>query len=166
MAPTQTHWLSGEQQAAWRSYIVGTTLLMDTLDRELRQAHGLSLGEYEVLVRLSESPDRTLRMAQIAESVRHSRSRVTHTVTRMEKAGLIARCQAPGDGRGVEAQMTDKGWDLLVKAAPTHVNGVRTHFVEQATEEQFAVLGAVMDAVSDHLLADNEEYADIRTREE
>jgi DNA-binding MarR family transcriptional regulator len=162
MAPTETRWLNSEQQAAWRAYIVGTTLLMDTLDRELRQAHGLSLGEYEVLVRLSESPDRTMRMAQIAESMRHSRSRVTHTVTRMEKAGLIERCAAAGDGRGVEARMTDKGWDLLVKAAPTHVNGVRTHFVDQATEEEFEVLGMVMNAVSDHLLAGNEVFPDIR----
>jgi DNA-binding MarR family transcriptional regulator len=166
MAPSQIRWLSREQQAAWRAYIVGTTLLMDTLDRELRQTHGLSLGEYEVLVRLSESPDRTLRMAQIAESMRHSRSRVTHTVTRMEKAGLITRCAAAGDGRGVEARMTDKGWDLLVKAAPTHVSGVRAHFLDQASDEQFEVLGTVMDAVSDHLLAGNEEFADIRTSAE
>jgi DNA-binding MarR family transcriptional regulator len=166
MAPSQTRWLSSEQQAAWRAYIVGTTLLMDTLDRELRRAHGVSLGEYEVLVRLSESPDRSMRMAQIAESMRHSRSRVTHTVTRMEKAGLITRCAAAGDGRGVEAQMTDKGWDLLVRAAPTHVNGVRTHFVDQATDDQFKVLGTVMDAVSDHLLAGNELFADIRTSAE
>jgi DNA-binding MarR family transcriptional regulator len=166
MAPSQTRWLSSEQQAAWRAYIVGTTLLMDTLDRELRQAHGLSLGEYEVLVRLSESPNRTLRMAQIAESMRHSRSRVTHTVTRMEKAGLITRCAAAGDGRGVEARMTEKGWDLLVKAAPTHVNGVRTHFVDQATEDQFDALGAVMNAVSDHLLTGNQEFTDIRTSAE
>jgi len=166
MVPSQTRWLSSEQQAAWRAYIVGTTLLMDTLDRELRHAHGLSLGEYEVLVRLSESQDRTLRMAQIAESMRHSRSRVTHTVTRMEKAGLITRCAAAGDGRGVEAQMTQKGWDLLVEAAPTHVNGVRTHFLDQATDDQFAVLGTVMDAVSDHLLAGNQEFTDIRTSAE
>ena len=52
MEAAQTRWLSPEQQAAWRAYIVGTTLLMDTLDRELRHAHGLSLGEYEILVRL------------------------------------------------------------------------------------------------------------------
>ena len=139
---------------------------MDTLDRELRQAHGLSLGEYEILVRLSETPGRTMRMAQVAESMRHSRSRVTHTVSRMEKAGLIERCAAEGDRRGVEARMTDKGWDLLVKAAPTHVTGVREHFVDLATDEQFAVLGTIMDAVSDHLLAHNPAFADIRPSHE
>jgi DNA-binding MarR family transcriptional regulator len=162
MSPSEPRWLNGEQQAAWRAYIVGTTLLMDTLDRELRHEHGLSLGEYEILVRLSESPGRTLRMAQIAESMRHSRSRVTHTVTRMEKAGLIQRCAAEGDRRGVEAKMTDKGYALLVKAAPTHVTGVREHFVDLATDDEFAAMGRIMDAVSDQLLASHPGFEDIR----
>jgi DNA-binding MarR family transcriptional regulator len=163
MNASETRWLASEQQRAWRAFIIGTTLLTDTLDRELRQAHGLSLGEYEILVRLSESRDRTLRMAQIADSMQHSRSRVTHTVSRMEKAGLIARCAAEGDRRGVEARMTDKGWDLLVEAAPTHVKGVREHFVDLATEEEFATMGKLMNAVADHLLAVNPAFEDIRT---
>ena len=166
MGARDTRWLSGDQQHSWRAYVIGTTLLQDTLDRELRKAHGLSLGEYEILVRLSESPGRTLRMAQIAESMQHSRSRVTHTVTRMEKAGLIERCPAEGDRRGVEARMTEKGWDLLVEAAHTHVTGVREHFVDLATDEEFATLGKVMDAVADHLLAVNPGVEDIRNSAE
>jgi DNA-binding MarR family transcriptional regulator len=162
MSAPETRWLDSEQQRSWRAYIIGSTLLQDILERELRQAHGVSLGEYEILVRLSESPGRTLRMAQIAESMQHSRSRVTHTVSRMEKAGLIERCAAEGDRRGVEARMTDKGWDLLVQAAPTHVTGVREHFVGLATDEDFATLGKVMNAVADHLLAVNPSFADIR----
>jgi len=162
MSATPTRWLSSEQQAAWRAYILGSTLLMDTLDRELRHAHGVSMGEYEILVRLSERPDRTMRMAQIAESMQHSRSRVTHTVARMEKAGLISRCAAEGDRRGVEARMTDQGWDLLVQAAHTHVTGVRKHFVDLASDEEFAVLGKVMNAVSDHLLVEYPSLEDIR----
>jgi DNA-binding MarR family transcriptional regulator len=166
MSASEPRWLTSEQQRSWRAYIIGTTLLTDTLDRELRQAHGLSLGEYEILVRLSESPGRTLRMAQIAESMQHSRSRVTHTVSRMEKAGLIERCAAEGDRRGVEARMTQKGWELLVEAAPTHVTGVREHFVDLATDEEFATLGKVMNAVADHLLAVNPSFEDIRTSAE
>jgi DNA-binding MarR family transcriptional regulator len=163
MNASETRWLSADQQRAWRAFIIGTTLLTDTLDRELRQAHGLSLGEYEILVRLSESPGRTLRMAQIAESMQHSRSRVTHTVTRMEKAGLIERCAAEADRRGVEARMTDRGWALLVEAAPTHVNGVREHFVDLATDEEFTTMGRLMNSVADHLLAVNPSFTDIRS---
>jgi DNA-binding MarR family transcriptional regulator len=162
MSARETRWLSTDEQRSWRAYVIGSTLLSDTLDRELRQAHGLSLGEYEILVRLSENADRRLRMAQIADSMQHSRSRITHTVARMEKAGLIDRCAATRDGRGVEARMTEKGWALLVAAAPTHVEGVRAHFVDIAGDEAFATMGRLMDAVADHLLAVNPAAEDIR----
>ncbi|RNL78762.1 MarR family winged helix-turn-helix transcriptional regulator [Nocardioides marmorisolisilvae] len=162
MSPTETRWLDADQQATWRAFIVGSTLLMDTLDRELRQEHDISLGEYEILVRLSESPDRTLRMAKIAESMRHSRSRVTHTVSRMEKDGLIRRIAATDDKRGVDAIMTDKGWELLQAAAHTHVSGVRAHFVDLADRADYAALGRVMNSVSDQLVAENPTFEDIR----
>jgi DNA-binding MarR family transcriptional regulator len=84
-------WLDPDQQRSWRAYLVGTTLLMDRLDRDLRENHDLSMPEYEILVRLSEAPDRRMRMAELAGSVSHSRSRITHTVARLEKAGLVTR---------------------------------------------------------------------------
>lgn len=162
MSGSETRWLDPGQQADWRAFIVGSTLLMDTLDRELRTAHGISLGEYEILVRLSEMPDRTLRMAQIAESMRHSRSRVTHTVSRMEKAGLIRRESASDDKRGVDAVMTAEGLELLKMAAHTHVTGVRAHFVDLATPADFTAMGRVMNAVSDQLVVENPSFEDIR----
>ena len=91
---TTTRWLTAQQQHAWRAYLVATTLLTERLDRDLREQHELSLPEYEILVRLSEAPRRQLRMAMLAESVSHSRSRVTHTVARMEQAGLVRRSPA------------------------------------------------------------------------
>ncbi|MCX6395507.1 MAG: MarR family transcriptional regulator [Propionibacteriales bacterium] len=162
MTGSETRWLDADQQQNWRAFIVGSTLLMDTLDRELRQAHGVSMAEYEILVRLSESPDRTLRMAEIADSMQHSRSRVTHTVSRMEKAGLIRREAASGDKRGVDAVMTPEGWALLEAAAHTHVTGVREHFVDVAPRADFDAMGRVMNAVSDQLLAANPCFEDIR----
>ena len=162
MTGSDTRWLDAEQQHKWRAFIVGSTLLMDTLDRELRQAHGVSMAEYEILVRLSESPGRTLRMAKIAESMQHSRSRVTHTVSRMEKAGLIKRVAAEDDKRGVDAVMTAAGWALLQQAAHTHVTGVRAHFVDVAEQADFDAMGRLMDAVSDQLLAENPAFEDIR----
>ena len=92
-------------------------------------------------------------MAQLADALAHSRSRVTHTIARMEKAGLVERTVSPEDGRGVLAAMTDKGWDLLVRVAPVHVNGVRDHLVDLASPDDFAAVGRVMNAVSDHLVA-------------
>ena len=86
---------------------------------------GVSLTEYEILVRLSEREGRQMRMAQLADALAHSRSRVTHTVGRLEKAGLVTRNKSPEDGRGVVCHLTDRGFDLLARMAPHHVNGVR-----------------------------------------
>ena len=132
---------------------MGMTLLIDRLDDDLRRNHGISMTEYEILVRLSESPDRKLRMAQLADALAHSRSRVTHTVARLEKADLVERRTSPEDGRGVVCAMTDAGWQLLTEMAHTHVTGVREHLVDLASPADFEALGRVMDAVSDHLVA-------------
>src|SRR5687768_763889 len=124
MARTQapTQWLTPAQQHAWRSFLLGSTRLFDQLERDLRVEHDLSLAEYEMLVRLSEAPDRRLRMAELASSVSHSRSRVTHTISRLEASGLVARAACPTDRRGVIASLTDEGFARLVDAAPTHVD--------------------------------------------
>lgn len=158
----QVGWLDAEQQQAWRAFIMGSELLLHQLDRELRAEHQLSFSEYEILVRLSEAEDHQMRMALLADSMSHSRSRVTHTVARMEKAGLVERHASASDGRGVVAVMTHKGRDLLVDAAPTHVRGVRQHLVDLASREDFAALGRIFDEVSDRLLRDMPAGADIR----
>ncbi|WP_370249849.1 MarR family winged helix-turn-helix transcriptional regulator [Nocardioides sp.] len=147
----EPRWLDDGQQRAWRALILGTTLLFDRLDDDLR-AHGVSMPEYEILVRLSERGG-SLRMAQLADALAHSRSRVTHTVKRMEAAGLVERTESPDDGRGVVARLTDHGWDLLRRVAPVHVEGVRSLLVDLADPADFAALGRVMDAVTDHLIA-------------
>ena len=155
---TDTHdalWLDADQQLAWRAYIVGTTLLMDRLDRDLRAQHDLSLPEYEVLVRLSECDGHRLRMASLADSLSHSRSRVTHTVTRMERAGLVERVSCTSDGRGVEALLTELGYARLQEAAPTHVRGVREYLVDLASPDDFEAVGRVFNAVTDRLVDAN-----------
>lgn len=153
----QAKWLDEDQQRSWRALLMGMTLLLDRLDDDLRRNCDLSLVEYEILVRLSEREGRRMRMAQLADALAHSRSRVTHTVTRMERAGLISRSSSPEDGRGVVASMTDKGFDLIRRMAPMHVSGVREHLVDLVSREDFAALGRVMNAVADNLVAGHPE---------
>ncbi|RYE77522.1 MAG: MarR family transcriptional regulator [Myxococcales bacterium] len=162
MGADEVQWLDADQQASWRAFIMGQTLLLDRLDRDLRQAHGISLTEYEVLVRLSEQPRNRLRMALLADAMCHSRSRVTHTIGRMERMDLVERVAADGDGRGVEAVMTRAGQRLLKDAAPMHVRSVRDNLIDLASPEDFAALGRIFDAVSDRLLVGHAEAADIR----
>ena len=147
----QTRWLDERQQEHWRAFLGGITVLMDQLDRDLRAEHGISITEYEILVRLSESPDRSIRMADLAASLSHSRSRITHTIGRLERDGLVARIQCDTDGRGVTAVLTDKGFELLSTAAHTHVTGVRKYLVDLASPEDFAAVGRVMTKVQNAL---------------
>jgi len=146
-------WLDSDQQRSWRAFVMGTTLLNDQLDADLRREFDVSLAEYEILVRLSEH-DGAMRMAQLADSMAHSRSRVTHTIKRMEHAGLVERREAADDGRGVVAALTETGMELLVRSAPTHVAGVREYLVDVCSAEDYEALGRVMNAVADQLIGD------------
>ena len=160
-ATGEARWLDDAQQHSWRALMMGMTLLMERLDDDLRREFGMSLTEYEVMVRLSERPGRAMRMAQLADAMAHSRSRVTHTVARMEAAGYITRGTTPEDGRGVVATMTDTGYDLLVRAAPCHVESVRRNLVDLVADADFAAVGRVFDSVADHLVTRHPE-AEIR----
>ena len=148
-AGTPVRWLEPEQQASWRAYLTGSAIVTSALSAQLEAEAGLSLSEYEVLVRLSENEDHTLRMSQLADGLVHSRSRLTHTVRRMEDRGLVERRQCEVDGRGVNCHMTPLGFETLVAAAPGHVNAVRRVIVDVLTPEQFEALGAAMAAVTE-----------------
>jgi DNA-binding MarR family transcriptional regulator len=154
-------WLDAAQQRTWRAFTVGTTLLMDRLDHELRQGFGIGINEYEVLVRLSEAADHQMRMSTLADAMCFSRSRITHTIARMERDGLVLRSAACDDGRGIIARLTDRGMTLLRDAAPTHVTGVRDHLVDLVEPGDLAAMGRVMNAVVDQLAAAHPE-ADLR----
>ena len=148
MANTSTapRWLSADQQVVWRAYLLGSARLAERLDADLR-FFGLDLGEYEILVTLSEAPDHQMRMSGLAEAVHQSRSRLTHTISRMEKADLVERVECPTDRRGVWAHLTSHGFALLETAAPSHVEAVRRNFVEAITEDDYAALGRAFQAV-------------------
>ena len=144
---TPPRWLSGEEQRAWRALIRVTTGVMATLDGELRAEHGLSLGEYEVLVLLSETPERSLRMTDLAGDLRLSPSGITRRVDGLVRAGLVERRQCPSDRRGSNAVLTAEGLRRLEAAAVTHVRGVRAHFVDQLSGRQLANIESALASV-------------------
>lgn len=145
-----TNWLNAEQQQQWRAYVAATTLLHEQLSRELHDAHGISIADYEILVRLAEAPSRSLRMSQLADCTLASRSRLSHQIDRLERADLVRREACSEDRRGQNAVLTDVGYTLLVAAAPTHVTGVRAHLVDLLTEEEFDALGRACAIVAQH----------------
>lgn len=148
---SEPRWLSSADQQAWRSFLNGSQRLSAELDKEIREKHGIGLPEYEILVRLSEHENRSMRMALLAAATTMSRSRLTHSVARMEKRGLLERFAIAEDGRGVDCAMTEAGWRLLREAAPDHVAGVREHLVDLLEPEEMATLGRIFTKVNDRM---------------
>lgn len=146
-----TQWLSDDEQRSWRAVIAVLSLLPDRLGRDLGADSGLSLADYEILVRLSDQPDRRIRMSDLAVQTLSSRSRLSHQIDRMVKAGLVDRESCDTDRRGMFAVLTDHGHNTLVAAAPAHVASVRNHLVDVLSVEEYAELGRISAKLRDHL---------------
>lgn len=142
----ETKWLSEEQQQVWRKYLRATARVNQYLDTDLRR-FGLNLAEYEILVSLSEAEDRRMRMSELADAVHQSRSRLTHTVGRLERDGHVKRTTCSADGRGVWAELTDAGRQLLVDSAPHHVSAVRRILIDPVEPADLDAMGRAMTAV-------------------
>ncbi len=148
---SEPRWLDADEQRTWRAFLSASRLLLDELDRELQRDAGMPHTHYEVLVRLSEAADRRMRMSELARDSHSSRSRLSHAVARMEKAGWVRRESCPTDQRGAFAVLTEEGFAALKAAAPGHVEGVRTHLFDQLTDEQASQLRAISQTLYEHL---------------
>jgi DNA-binding MarR family transcriptional regulator len=154
MAPPR--WLDTEEQRTWRAFFGATQLLFDRLDRELQRDAGIPHAYYEILVWLSEAPERCLRMSELARRTRSSRSRLSHAVARLEERGWIVRRDCATDKRGQLAALTDDGYAALTVAAPGHVAGVRSHLFDALSPEQVGQLRRISEAIMGPLAADGD----------
>jgi DNA-binding MarR family transcriptional regulator len=143
-------WLSAEEQAAWRPFVAVLFRMPAALDAQLQKEAGISNFEYMVLSSLSEAPGRTLRMSDLAAMASGSLSRLSHVVSRLESRGWVRREACPGDGRFINAVLTDEGWAKVVATAPGHVAAVRKLLVDVLSPEDLRTLGSI----SEHLLAE------------
>src|SRR6478609_3146626 len=119
-------WLSTSEQAAWRSFVSTLGPLMDALEGDLAP-HRLTLGDYEVLVHLSEAPERRMRMCDLAQALRLSPSGLTRRLDGLVRQSLVERVASPTDRRVMHAHLTDDGSERMMVAAPAHVASVRAH---------------------------------------
>lgn len=142
-----TRWLGHEEMQVWRDWLLVSTRVQDALDRELQEAFGRSMAEYEVLVRLSEAPERRSRMSDLATASLQSRSRLTHTIDRLEACGLVERRPCDDDRRGTWALLTDEGFAKLEEMAPVHVAGVRRHLIDVLGPERLGSFGEGLAAL-------------------
>ncbi len=150
-APPEVRWLAPGEQDVWRAFLDVSRLLFEQLNRQLSDETGMSLAEYEILVQLSEAPGRRMRMSEVADRVVSSRSRITHTVGRLEERGLVHREPCADDGRGVLCVLTDAGFARLEAAAPGHVEMVRTVMFDPLEPSDVEHLGVALTKMREKL---------------
>jgi DNA-binding MarR family transcriptional regulator len=143
---TAPKWLTPSEMVAWRRYIIASRQLLAALDADLKE-HDLTLPDYEILALLSDAPDRQMRMSELAKIALLSRSRLSHRMKVMEKAGWLKREPCPVDKRGYFAVMTPKGWKAIVAAAPDHVESVRARFLDHITNADQQVIAQIFERI-------------------
>ena len=144
-----TRWLDDDELRAWLNLAGVFLKLPPTLDSQLQRDSALTHFDYLCLAMLSEAPDRTLRMSELAGKVNASLSRLSHVVTKLEGRGWICREPCPGNRRVTMARLTEQGWGVLVEAAPGHVEMVRHLVFEGLGREDVAAL----DRIAGHIVA-------------
>lgn len=148
---SETRWLDADEQRTWRAYLGAHRLLLDAIDAQLRRDSGMPHAYYEILVRLSEAPQRALRMAELADATRVSASRLSHAIARLEERGWVCREDCPTDRRGQVAVLTGEGFTALSEAAPGHVESVRRALFDALDAEQIRRLGEISEILARHL---------------
>jgi len=143
----EPRWLSEDERQAWMDVMALVVKLVPALDRQLRRDAGLTSFEYLVLAVLSEAPDRTLRMSDLAALAEGSLPRLSQVVGRLEKRGWVQRTPDATDGRYTLAVLTEQGWDKVVATAPGHVTEVRRLVFDPLTKAQAAQLGTAAQRI-------------------
>jgi DNA-binding MarR family transcriptional regulator len=147
----EPRWLTDEEQQAWRPVVGLLFRLPAAIDTQLQRDSGVTHFEYMVLATLSEAPGRARRMSDLAAMSSGSLSRLSHVVSRLEQRGWVRRESCPGDGRFINAVLTDAGWEKVVATAPGHVEAIRKFIIEALSPEEFRALGASSQQILDRL---------------
>src|SRR5689334_7765360 len=136
--------LDGAALDAWRSYLKSHATILRALDADLIAQHGMTTRDYEVLLYLSQAPDRKLPMSALAESTMLTRSGITRLVDGLVAGGLIERVSCRSDARVSYAQLTDEGFAKLRSAGCTHVGSIRRLFLEHFDAEETSRLADLL----------------------
>ena len=147
-----TAWLSASEMRAWRNFIESISTLTAAMEYDLAP-FGLTMGDYEVLVRLSEAEDNQLRMCDLAQALKLSPSGLTRRLDGLVGTGLVERVASPSDRRVMFAALTPAGRDKLSAAAPDHVASVRKRFFKGLSREQIRDLGDIFETVRTNVAA-------------
>ena len=131
----------------WVRFLRAYSGVTRDLNADLVDRHGLTLNEYEVLLRLARAPDRLLKRVELAQSVLLTPSGITRLLERLERLGLVERADCPTDARVSYARLTAKGLAKLREAAETHVTGIEERFLGPFSDEERATLAELLGRI-------------------
>lgn len=149
--PEDVRWLTEQERVAWIALADLMLRLPAVLDAQLLRDSDITLFDYFVLSNLSMHPERTMRLSELAKITSSSLSRLSNVVKRLEQRGLLRREPDPDNGRYTNAILTDAGWDVVVAAAPGHVQAVRKYVIDGLSGEQIDALRTVACHVNDRV---------------
>jgi DNA-binding MarR family transcriptional regulator len=138
--------LNEAEAIAWRAFIESVGDLMTAFEAGLAD-HGLTLGDYQVLVYLSEAADRSMRMCDLADALRLSPSGLTRRLDGLVKGGFVARLPSNEDRRVMMAVLTPSGLRRLHKAAPDHVENVRENLFNHLNPTQVKNMASIFESI-------------------
>lgn len=141
--------LNDDEELVWRSLMRLVFTMRSALDEDLQRSCGLSSTEYSVLMHLSESSDRRLRMSDLADRTNLSPSRITRVIDQMARFDLVERRPGDGDGRNTYAALTTNGMSILRRAWPHHLRSVRKRAFDHLTSEETRVLGPILQRLAE-----------------
>jgi DNA-binding MarR family transcriptional regulator len=147
---TSTRWLDDTEMAAWRSYAETVVDLNAALEADLAP-HGLTLGDYQVLVHLSEADDHEMRMCDLASRLQLSPSGLTRRLDGLVRMGVVERRPSDLDRRVMLAVLTDHGWSYLEKVAPDHVESVRRHIIDLLSPADMEAMARIFESIQSAL---------------
>ncbi|WP_280507405.1 MarR family winged helix-turn-helix transcriptional regulator [Nocardia flavorosea] len=148
---TETRWLDERESRTWRGYLTMHNQLVARLHRQLQHDSGLSLSDFEVLVRLTDRPEPRIRVGELGQIMQWEKSRLSHHLGRMQKRGLVRREDCPDDARGAFIVLTAQGRTAIEQAAPGHVETVRELLFDALTDEQVEAFGAIVGRILERL---------------
>jgi DNA-binding MarR family transcriptional regulator len=140
--------LTETELRAWQALLHAHHDLVQRLDLELREEHGITFGEYDVLLRLARVPGAALRMTDLADRVMLSPSGVTRLVDRLMVRGFVRREADQEDARATLATLTDEGKRRVRLAARTHLRGIRQHFTGRLSERQLRQVAVALEIIT------------------
>ncbi|BDB60352.1 MULTISPECIES: MarR family winged helix-turn-helix transcriptional regulator [Rhodococcus] len=148
----EAKWLGDDEQRLWRAYLDATRLLFQNLDKQLLRDSDISFTDFEILVLLSEAPDRRMRMRDLADASTTTRSGITRAVSRMENAGWVRRVECESDRRGAWAELTDVGYARLAEAGPGHVEAVRENMFDLLSPDDVTSMAEAFTRMRDRMI--------------